>query len=33
MKKKANIIPITAIGIRYKSIFTGGGTTLPGGGG
>ena len=33
MKKKANIIPMTTIGIRYKSIFTGGGSCKPVGGG
>ena len=33
MKKKANIIPTPTIGIRYKSIFTAGGSSKPGGGG
>jgi hypothetical protein len=33
MKKKANIIPIITIGIKYKSMLTGGGVSKPGGGG
>jgi hypothetical protein len=33
MKKKANTTPIITIGIMYKSIFTGGGVSKPGGGG
>jgi hypothetical protein len=33
MKKKANTTPIITIGTMYKSIFTGGGVSKPGGGG